>query len=575
MDKDASGNPRVAGCYRAYEGLKNANNGNTSSLKRPNNVTAGPGIDHVPSCKAVQMQTGQVRCLCFGGAPDKASRHSFLKGFLINLAICALLVLYTLVGSFIFLYLERSEEAPDHQMLAATIPGSGRVNIKNSTWLNRINAARTLTVENLWITTEKLNILYRENWTRLANEELTRFQEQVVRTLTDSLGEQIPPMHAGTSGSSDDVIGEKIVKYEWNFARAFLYSLTVLTTIGYGSIAPRSSVGKLVTMGYAFVGIPLTLIYLSSAGGLLSRCARGVFTRALCCCLCSNCGYCCYDERRMEEKERRMRKRRQQEEQQLQLQEPFYVRANASQYPSSVEIKTSPKDEVLSLSSGDRPNVTILAPISICLGAMFLYIAAGAFTLHKLEGWSFVDASYFCFMSLSTIGFGELVPGSYPILPKKTSQERNATVWFCSCYIMWGMALTAMCFNILHDEIVHRLSHQHDKLSSVAGSARGTIGNNSDPVKSSTISVQDEMSAAHDPYAINSIITEENICLNDPPGMFENEINILKDSFNQVDVTRDCKPILNLEDHLRPVPPPAVYTLPELDEELDEENTEM
>lgn len=53
-------------------------------------------------------------------------------------------------------------------------------------------------------------------------------------------------------------------------------------------------------MGYASLGIPLTLVYLSSAGGLLSRCARGVFTRALCCCLCLNCGYCCYDERRMQ-----------------------------------------------------------------------------------------------------------------------------------------------------------------------------------------------------------------------------------------------------------------------------------
>ena len=99
----------------------------------------------------------------------------------------------------------------------------------------------------------------------------------------------------------------------------------------------------------------------------------------------------------LQEKERRMRKRRQQEElaqqqQQLQLQEPFYVRANASTYPSSVEIKASPKDEVSSLSSGDRPNVTILAPISICLGAMFCYIIAGAFTLHKLEGWTFIGS---------------------------------------------------------------------------------------------------------------------------------------------------------------------------------------
>jgi len=89
-----------------------------------------------------------------------------------------------------------------------------------------------------------------------------------------------------------------------------------------------------------------------------------------------------------------MRKKRQQEElaqqQQLQLQEPFYVRANASTFTSTMEIKTSPKDEVSSLGSGDRPNVTILAPISICLGAMLCYIVAGAFTLHKLDGWSFV-----------------------------------------------------------------------------------------------------------------------------------------------------------------------------------------
>ncbi|XP_012288493.1 two pore potassium channel protein sup-9 isoform X1 [Orussus abietinus] len=172
------------------------------------------------------------------------------------------------------------------------------------------------------------------------------------------------------------------------------------------------------------------------------------------------------------EKERRMRKKRQQEElaqqqQQLQLQEPFYVRANASTFPSSVEIKASPKDEISSLGSGDRPNVTILAPISICLGAMLCYIVAGAFTLHKLEGWSFVDASYFCFMSLSTIGFGDMVPGSYP--RPNPAESRNVTVWFCSCYIMSGMALTAMCFNILHDEIVHRLTHQ-DKQEQVKAS---------------------------------------------------------------------------------------------------------
>lgn len=86
-------------------------------------------------------------------------------------------------------------------------------------------------------------------------------------------------------------------------------------------------------------------------------------------------------------------------------------------------------------------------------------------------------------MSLSTIGFGDMVPGSYP--RSNIIDSKNLTIWFCSCYIMSGMALTAMCFNILHDEIVHRLAHQSEK---------------HEPVKSS--GSIDELTA--DPFALTS-----------------------------------------------------------------------
>ena len=168
-------------------------------------------------------------------------------------------------------------------------------------------------------------------------------------------------------------------------------------------------------------------------------------------------------------------------------------------------------------------------------------------------------------MSLSTIGFGDMVPGSYPHY--NIHESKNITIWFCSCYIMSGMALTAMCFNILHDEIVHRLNHQNEK---------------QEPVKTS--SSVDELTST-DPFALTSWqfpssnlchrnVTEESLCGDPPVSIFahENEINILKDSYNQVDVTRDCKPILKLEDHISHLP--SVYTLPEVDEEA-EENTEM
>lgn len=289
---------------------------------------------------------------------------------------------------------------------------------------------------------------------------------------------------------------------------------------GYGNIAPRTALGKAVTMAYAVIGIPLMLIYLSSVGSLLSRCVRGVFSRTVCCCFCSNCGYCCYDEKRMQEKERRMKKKRQQmelqQQQQLQLQEPFYVRSSSSvtAFTTSASsthnnlhspvrdgevTKLQPSSSILgeteygtdSLDT-DRKSVSqqyhsagsILAPVLLCLCIMMCYICGGAVVLTRLEAWTFLDGSYFCFMSLSTIGFGDLVPGGIISSSSRNSSGRsvgsfgsgNGTVWFCSLYILSGMALTAMCFNILHDEIVHRLRHHmtHSLLHYKDSSSKGS-----------------------------------------------------------------------------------------------------
>ncbi len=43
---------------------------------------------------------------------------------------------------------------------------------------------------------------------------------------------------------------------------------------GYGHVAPKTSWGRLVTIIYALIGIPLTFLYLSNIGNFLADCFR-------------------------------------------------------------------------------------------------------------------------------------------------------------------------------------------------------------------------------------------------------------------------------------------------------------
>ncbi|VDK62434.1 unnamed protein product, partial [Cylicostephanus goldi] len=50
-------------------------------------------------------------------------------------------------------------------------------------------------------------------------------------------------------------------------------------------------------------------------------------------------------------------------------------------------------------------------PVSVGICIVFAFISGGAVLFSWWEGWNPFDGAYYCFITLSTIGFGDIVPG--------------------------------------------------------------------------------------------------------------------------------------------------------------------
>lgn len=73
---------------------------------------------------------------------------------------------------------------------------------------------------------------------------------------------------------------------------------------------------------------------------------------------------------------------------------------------------------------------------------------AGAVLFSHWEGWSYVDGAYFSFITFTTIGLGDLVPGKGTL-----TDNQNGKSILCALYLLFGLALTAMCFKLMQEDL--------------------------------------------------------------------------------------------------------------------------
>ena len=99
----------------------------------------------------------------------------------------------------------------------------------------------------------------------------------------------------------------------------------------------------------------------------------------------------------------------------------------------------------------------VTIPVTSCLIVLFGYIFLGTVLFSNWEGWNYLDGAYFCFISLMTIGFGDFVPGNkyiYQVTENINEEESKAKLIIGTIYILFGMAILAMCLNLMQEQIV-------------------------------------------------------------------------------------------------------------------------
>lgn len=113
---------------------------------------------------------------------------------------------------------------------------------------------------------------------------------------------------------------------------------------------------------------------------------------------------------------------------------------------------------------GEDENEKVSVPLTITMIILTGYIIIGAIIFFEFENWEIISAAYFCFITLATIGFGDFVPGQNPDTASNTATLQLVVTFI---YILLGMSILAMCFDLMQEEIIAKFTWIGKKLGIV------------------------------------------------------------------------------------------------------------
>ena len=197
------------------------------------------------------------------------------------LSVCCLAAGYAAAGGLLFMAVEsRAAESAQgggggevHAVMSSAAAVASRnassvitLDVLPASARSEVERARAETVEKLWQVTERMNILYPENWTRRAAEEMLWFQDRLVQAFAREFRElrsqasKQPDLASSSSHGLAPATLHPVPPRKWTFARGLLYAVSLLTTVGEQSERYVAVIYALLLVLRRMIGVTETSI---------------------------------------------------------------------------------------------------------------------------------------------------------------------------------------------------------------------------------------------------------------------------------------------------------------------------